>query len=194
MIDISYSQTIQGWMSDKELRWLAQQASCCKYIAEIGVWKGRSTSALAQHVYGYVIGVDPFIGNPGDDCPSSDGAVYPMLDSIVRGPDWLEAEAKKNLQTYLDSGKLVLLRMTSAEGAIEVAKRIRSNQLDHLDLVFIDGDHHFEEVYRDIMLWRNLLTPDGLLCGHDFQEPRVRQAVLELIPNAKNPVGTIWTA
>jgi len=141
-----------------------------------------------------VIGVDPWIGNPGDDAATSDGAGYSMLDSIVRGPDWLEAEAKKNLQPYLDSGKLVLLRMTSAEGAIEVARRIKSKQLDFLDMVFIDGEHHFEEVYRDIMLWRNLLAPGGLLCGHDYQEPRVRQAVLELIPSAKNPVGTIWTA
>jgi hypothetical protein len=62
------------------------------------------------------------------------------------------------------------------------------------DMVFIDGDHHYENVHRDIETWKERLAPGGLLCGHDYPNySGVKQSVEELVPNVKvAPNTTIW--
>lgn len=48
-----------------------------------------------------------------------------------------------------------------------------------VDLVFIDGDHHYEQVQKDIRLWLPHIKPGGILCGHDYgfeKWPGVKQA------------------
>lgn len=40
--------------------------------------------------------------------------------------------------------------------------------LSSVDLVFIDGDHSYEAVLRDMVFWAQRLNENGLLCGHDF--------------------------
>eukprot|EP00971_Amphidinium_carterae_P228524 4532571-Amphidinium_carterae.1 len=37
-----------------------------------------------------------------------------------------------------------------------------------LDLVFIDGDHSYEAVKRDIALWTPKVACRGILSGHDY--------------------------
>ena len=37
-----------------------------------------------------------------------------------------------------------------------------------LDLVFIDGEHTFKAVRKDIKAWAMKLRPHGILCGHDW--------------------------
>lgn len=45
------------------------------------------------------------------------------------------------------------------------------------DVVFIDGDHTADGVRSDLEFWRGCLKPRGRLLGHDWDDPRVRQAV-----------------
>lgn len=50
-----------------------------------------------------------------------------------------------------------------------------------LDFVFIDADHSYEGVRRDIAAWHGKIKKGGLICGHDY--PRytgVVQAVNEI--------------
>jgi predicted O-methyltransferase YrrM len=63
------------------------------------------------------------------------------------------------------------------------------------DVVFIDADHDYANVKADILAWRPLLQPDGILCGHDFlnsQWPDVEKSVTELVPNFR-VIESIWT-
>jgi predicted O-methyltransferase YrrM len=62
------------------------------------------------------------------------------------------------------------------------------------DMVFIDACHEYEAVKRDIETWRELLTPQGILCGHDFfgNYPGVSQAVRELLTPFRL-INNIWT-
>ena len=50
-----------------------------------------------------------------------------------------------------------------------------------LDYVFIDADHSYAAVSRDIDAWRPKVKPGGILAGHDFTPvfPGVIQAVTE---------------
>lgn len=64
-----------------------------------------------------------------------------------------------------------------------------------LDFVFVDADHHYEPVKKDILAWTPKLKPGGLMCGHDIHINTVFKAVRELIPNHKRVgVDHCWEA
>lgn len=86
-------------------------------------------------------------------------------------------EQEQNYKTALSLG--VAMRMDSAKAADAFSD-------GSLDFVFIDADHSYEGVKRDIEAWRPKLKPGGLLCGHDYANPgdpcgmEVKRAVDEL--------------
>jgi predicted O-methyltransferase YrrM len=62
------------------------------------------------------------------------------------------------------------------------------------DMVFIDGDHAYASVVRDIQLWRKHIRPGGIICGHDYANPEwpdVKRVVDEIFPSV-SAVGFIW--
>jgi len=65
---------------------------------------------------------------------------------------------------------LKILRMKSEEAV----KQFKDKSID---MVFIDGDHTYEEVKKDIEMW--LPKVKKLICGHDYQGADVRKAVDE---------------
>jgi predicted O-methyltransferase YrrM len=176
-IDISKAQAIGGWMSDRELVWLATHAREHPFIVEFGSLHGRSTRALADHLpkFGKVWAVDPWSGDYFNEDGQSFGGkfttfVYPYF--------------RKNLKDHIDSG-------------VVVPKRGYSYDFDlpfYVDMVFIDGDHRYETVLRDIRKAWKLLRPNGLLCGHDYEHPGwpgVKKAVDELVGKVQIE-DTIW--
>jgi predicted O-methyltransferase YrrM len=49
------------------------------------------------------------------------------------------------------------------------------------DLCYIDADHSYEAVRRDILACTRIVKPDGWLAGHDYHQPQVERAVRSLI-------------
>lgn len=49
--------------------------------------------------------------------------------------------------------------------------------------VYLDSDHEYRHVHREIELWKSKVAPGGYLCGHDHTNsfPGVQQAVRELL-------------
>ncbi len=48
-----------------------------------------------------------------------------------------------------------------------------------IDLVFIDGDHNYAQVKKDIQMWLPHIVEGGIICGHDYgweKWPGVKQA------------------
>ena len=172
---------ISGPMRREELRWLARQAAQATIILEIGCFCGRSTSALASHTDGYVISVDSFAGAPGDAHEREAKQV---------GPDALCDRAATNLQALIRTGHVVLLNGRSEE----VVPMLRSFR-NVIDLVFIDGDHSYEQVVRDIEVCVPLLREGGILSGHDYgdrKHPGVKRAVDEQLSGISTPTPRIW--
>lgn len=61
-----------------------------------------------------------------------------------------------------------------------------------LDFVFIDADHSYEGVRRDVENWRHKVKPGGLLCGHDYNDPvPTSQGVKKAVDEAVKYRG--WT-
>ena len=49
------------------------------------------------------------------------------------------------------------------------------------DLCYIDADHQYESVRRDILTCTRVVKPQGWLAGHDYHQPQVEEAVRSLI-------------
>ena len=167
---IGKALAIDGWMTEAELLWLAEQAKTHSVIVEIGSYIGRSTRALGDNTSGVVYAVDNFYG-PLDIVYDTEERylIYPLF--------------KKHLKDLLDAGRVVPIVADHSKVELDVVP----------DMVFIDGDHRYENVKADILKWREKLSPGGLLCGHDGGEAGVSEAVIEITGNLHIVEGTsIW--
>ena len=67
---------------------------------------------------------------------------------------------------------------------------------DEVDFVFIDADHEYDSVAKDLFAVRRLLTPGSLLCGHDFGSdrwPGVELAVRDYV-RSYITISNVWIA
>jgi len=161
-VDISKALSVQGWMSDRELLWLAERAREYDTIVEFGSLMGRSTRALADNIKesGTIWAVDPWAG----DYYQVDGDVLRMVNTYCY-PQFYE-----NLKDHIDCGRVIPTRGFSYSFKLPFV----------VDMVFIDGDHRYETVLKDIDKTLELVRPGGMICGHDWDHPNwpgVRQAV-----------------
>lgn len=61
-----------------------------------------------------------------------------------------------------------------------------------VDLVFIDADHRYESVKRDITNWLPKIKPGGYISGHDINQTYTQQAVKETIEEYETGPDLIW--
>ena len=161
MCDISKALTIDGWMNEDELRWLAEEASEHDSIIELGCLLGRSTRALGDHTKGEVIAIDDWYGPREIFVPDE-----------VRAS--LYNQFLDNMSDLIIKGKVRPLRVSHRD-EVSLAK------VRDADMVFIDGDHNYQAVKEDILFWQKKVVKGGLLCGHDARDISVSQAVIELL-------------
>jgi hypothetical protein len=113
--------------------------------------------------------------------------IYPDDVAAKMTPDWIYNTFLKNMD---GQANVIPLRMTS----LEAAKVLSKNKFD---MVFIDALHEYEPVRADILEWLPLISPGGILCGHDYAPGcpwgvGVIKAVDELLPQRILEVGSIW--
>ena len=205
--------TIKGWMLPEEIKWLQEQASkATNLIIEIGIWYGKSTYTLCSSTNARVIAIDNFKGSA-----DSEGIeVYSPEDVRLA-----EIYARETLSEFIESycitpgyghdfsdieingdprcigcGKVP----DQCKPKLTIIKSDSNKALDfsdfskyQADMIFIDGDHTYAQVLRDILNYTPLLKPNGLLSGHDRQFPSVIRAVESCFgSNYQSGPGTIW--
>jgi hypothetical protein len=99
-------------------------------------------------------------------------------DDVMNGPDSEHEERFRQASEVAGehADRVTILRMDSAEAAAQFADR-------SLSFVYLDGDHSYDGVCRDIQAWAIKLKPNGILAGHDYYNKppfEVRRAVAEL--------------
>lgn len=171
------AKRINGWMSDAELCFLAETARKSDLIYEIGSFTGRSTRALGDNVKGKVFAIDPwesanYDGHENGICFFADETTYNVFYC--------------NNADLIESGAIVPFR-ERWEDYIPVWDA---------DFIFIDGDHRYENVKRDIIkALRYITKPGGIIAGHDYILPwtGVLNAVNGFFrPEAINVIDSIW--
>lgn len=187
VINIERAKTIDGFMGDKELEYLAKLASTAKVFIEIGSWHGKSSRAIADNLPegGVLYCVDTWKGSENEQETHhasakdrrGDGAFFWFLESCF---------------DLIQKGKIIPLRMHSMNAINFLLGKL------YADVIFIDANHTYECVKDDIRFWKSVVKKDGILCGHDYGTPNpeldgVTKAVNEMFPNVQiEPYTSIW--
>lgn len=177
-VNIVKATLIRGWMSEQELTWLANVATRCSVIVEFGSYCGRSARVLADNTDGVVYAVDPWNGD------------YPgrFVEAMAEINTFVMPEFVNNLKDHIDAKKVIPVRTWSE--CFELPSGVSA------DFVFIDGDHRYLEVKKDIMKAKSLLKPGGMLAGHDYGHHgfmEVNKAVHELLGDIGVEDSIWWT-
>lgn len=168
---------IEGWMAWEELAYLATKAKAAKCVVELGSWKGRSTKAMAMTCKGTIYAVDSWKGSTNGDATG--------VESSQRGAATIKGEFFDNVATPHHNVIPMDVEHAFAGAAL---KHIAGT----VDYAFIDGDHAYEHVKRDIKTALVLAAPGAIISGHDLNETGVKLACDELLPGYKHVVGSIW--
>jgi predicted O-methyltransferase YrrM len=158
-MNIEKAKLLDGWMYDIDLWWIANQASLHSNILELGVYAGRSTRAICDSTKGKVTCVDNW------NTPALGDLTY--IHDLFR----------LNLADHITAGKLRIFHANT-----DVALKHLIDAGERFDFIFIDADHNYEPVKADILGCLKLLSPGGIISGHDYNWDGVKKAVDELLP------------
>lgn len=160
-------ESISPWTTGSELAWLAEAASRCEQVGEVGSYKGKSARALFLGCKGRVFCSDRF-------------------------QDGTEPDFRNNLSAEFQSGRLHLFPLESAEAAKVIAT---THECPMFDLFFIDASHEKHDVLRDIEIWRPLVKPGGIIAFHDCfpgeVDNGISQALEEVFPDYHLAIDSI---
>jgi len=154
-------------------------------IVEIGVYEGRCLRKCLRDTEANKIikeywGIDPYKHLPH----------YLKLDKSHRSlgkrtEDFWKNLFIKTLRYTCFFPQLKIIKLTSEE-ATKIFTQRNYFPNGYFDLVFIDAEHTYDALKKDINLWWPLLRSGGIICGHDYhgkygaRYPGVKQAVDEI--------------
>lgn len=142
-----------------------------KLAVEIGSWVGESALAICKSLPedGRLICVDHFQGSPHD----GSGRM-----AARNGSQAVKEAFLKNTEVYRESGQLELWDMSDAKAKSQFCL----DSLPPIDFLYLDADHEYEFVKRQIVDWSKFMSPEGVIAGHDYNNlfPGVMRAASEM--------------
>jgi hypothetical protein len=144
------------------------------HFVETGVYMGKSAAFMAVEAANSGKGItfdaiDVFMGIPEDQWIGVKCERFGFEDQeALRENGTLEAAVRRNLAP-VDG----LVNIINADG-VAAASRYAD---ESLDFVFLDDDHSAGHVSRELAAWWPKIRPGGVLAGHDYDWPSVKQAV-----------------
>lgn len=144
-------------------------------IAEIGIMCGRSAVFLSEEL------------TKINKCVE-----FHCVDIVA--PSQFIVERQAFIKDNNLNQTLIYLEMASARAATTFRD-------EYFDFIFIDADHSYENVIKDIKAWFPKVKSKGIISGHDYYNyyahndyPGVRQAVDEFFgaDNISHPTRTVW--
>lgn len=126
---------------------------------EVGVWRGDTSAWLLKAFPNLQLYcVDPW----------ETGGGHTTLEASVR-------ELREAKQQFLDKTQFAHDRRIVL--AYPSIKAVEWTAPSAFDFVFIDAEHTYEEVYKDLRAWAPKVRNMGLLCGHDYNAPYDRKKI-----------------
>lgn len=163
----------------KRWQWLIGMIKVNQFTigAEIGCARGQTTMSLLQACPKLkMIAVDLW---------------QPVPEEVGGGRQYKDWNFKSIEQTFKERTRPFTHRLQVLKGiSWEMADKVED---ESLDFVFIDADHEYESVKKDIRAWVPKLKPTGILNGHDTHFPEVVKAIDELLPGWESTgVDHVW--
>jgi predicted O-methyltransferase YrrM len=125
-------------------------------VIETGCQLGRSSSLISQVGYDrkyHTIHIDPY----------------------TQQPEWAKAWIEMMMKLVGDwDHEIALLCMRTEQAAWLLSK------IGQIDMAYIDGDHEYEGVMKDLELIVSRIRPGGMFAAHDYAReclPGVRKAI-----------------
>lgn len=168
---------IQGWFDFSEFYdVIAERIPNNCTVCEVGVWKGASFVYLMyalqkQNKTAHGIAVDAW---------DETKFMGPQLEG--KTGDEILAEFQRN-SVHLNN--IDILRMTSEEASKHIPDK-------SLAFCFIDAGHEYEDISRDIRVWKDKVIPGCVLAGHDIHYEPVLRATQEAFGDALQQYGSCW--
>ena len=164
---------IDGWIGKREAKYLyalAKEGAQKGVIVEIGSWKGKTTTLLAKASQA-VCGKEVYAIDPHKGGPDQERFGYKHVNTVE--------EFRKNIREAGVGDIVIPMVMTSEEAVKDWNKPI--------GLLWIDGDHSYEAVKKDFLLWLPFVTQTGIIAFHDTYSWEGPRRVVEeyLIPSSK---------
>jgi MMP 1-O-methyltransferase len=158
------TRDVEGWFGPFEGRLLYRLASLADpagYIVEIGSWHGKSTIWLAAGARAgrgaRVVAIDPHAG-------THLRAERETTEHVMRAN-----LARAGLEDQVDV-------------VVDTSEHAVAGWSQPVSLLWIDGDHEYESVKRDLEQWHPFLLPDAAVALHDtFVWPGPERVVRELL-------------
>ena len=177
---MAYKNKIQGWMHDCEVDFLFRAVGGLEpgsLVVEVGCWKGRGSHAIASGAKGLMDlhFVDTFAG----------AETNPAQKKAAIKEDILQA-FKNNMDGF---NKTIHVKDSAL-----AAKDFKDKAIDFL---FLDANHDYKYVLKDVNAWLPKIKKGGIFCGHDYKDgyKGVKQAVDEMFVDKKINLypDSIWS-
>jgi len=173
----------EGFFDDADVavyRKLYSQVPINGITAELGCFLGRSICSVADIIRErklIVYCIDTFTGTL---TPSENKYFEPYKNRDI------EAEFRKNLTDFGLLPDHALIHRGTTESAVIHMRP------DTADFIFIDADHSYEAVKRDIDLWLPKVKKGGIFAGDDHTFETVNRAVREKFGKDYRVDASIW--
>jgi predicted O-methyltransferase YrrM len=133
-------------------------------MVEIGSYIGESTEIFAQNYPNSIIYcVDPWQSG------------YDTNDLASMDMGGVEDEFDKRMEKYNNVFKI---KKTSIEASYDFEN-------NYLDFIYIDANHTYESVVKDIEVWLPKIKKDGYIGFHDYDNSEVKRAINEKLGEAE---------
>jgi hypothetical protein len=121
-----------------------------KVGAEVGVFRARNAREMFRRIPGLKLyGIEAFADQPS----STRHKTVPRYE-----------RNKRATEDRMKDRNFTLIEKFSEEAVQDIP-------YDSLDFVYIDGDHSYDYVMTDIILWTRRVRPGGIVSGHDYISP-----------------------
>lgn len=123
------------------------------------------------------------------NCPTLKSLTVVDLWEPVKGSGTFDREDMEELfrNKFEHDSRITILKGLSWEMADNIAN-------GSLDFAFIDADHSYDSVMKDIEVWYPKVREGGLFCGHDLHFPGVAKATKKIFGSRLKEAGIdhVW--
>jgi predicted O-methyltransferase YrrM len=175
---------LEGWFDYEFLYDRIARQNKNSILVEVGSWLGKSVAYLATI----------------SESNNNNNKIYAVDTWDGLDSDYMEEAKKRHNKSSIydifkdnmdDCGfKNVVTPIISCSW--EAAGKFED---ESCDFIFIDADHTYESVKKDILAWYPKLKPNGTFAGHDIFASQIKQAAtdgLAVFNKTWHQEGTCW--